>query len=113
MLLGTMRNARPRKSRELKTSRKRGVHTEALAPGLLKLLADRVRQARALRGMTRKQLARDSGVSERYLAQIEGGKGNISVLVLRQLARALNMSVDALLFEGPEPPVELVHTVEF
>jgi len=63
--------------------------------------------------MTRKQLARDSGVSERYLAQIEGGEGNISVLVLRQLAKALSMPVDALLFEGPEPPVELVHTVEF
>jgi XRE family aerobic/anaerobic benzoate catabolism transcriptional regulator len=63
--------------------------------------------------MTRKQLARDSGVSERYLAQIEGGVGNISVLVLRQLAEALNVSVDVLLFNGPEPPVELTHTVEF
>jgi XRE family transcriptional regulator, aerobic/anaerobic benzoate catabolism transcriptional regulator len=79
----------------------------------LKLLGDRVRQARARRGMTRKQLARDSGVSERYLAQIEGGEGNISVLVLRRLAKALNVSVDALLFEGLEPPVEFVHTVEF
>jgi XRE family aerobic/anaerobic benzoate catabolism transcriptional regulator len=63
--------------------------------------------------MTRKQLARDSGVSERYLAQIEGGHGNISVLVLRQLVQALNISVDGLLFEGPEPPVELVHAIEF
>jgi transcriptional regulator with XRE-family HTH domain len=36
--------------------------------------------------MTRKQLAHDSGVSERYLAQIESGHGNISVLVLRELA---------------------------
>ena len=63
--------------------------------------------------MTRKQLARDSGVSERYLAQIEGGAGNISVLLLRQLAKALNVSVDVLLFEGPEPAVELVHAVEF
>jgi len=63
--------------------------------------------------MTRKQLAHDSGVSERYLAQIEGGKGNISVLFLRRLARALSMSIDALLLEGPEPPIELAHTVEF
>jgi len=102
------------KSRELKTSRKRKVQAKALAPDVLKLLADRVRQARALRGMTRKQLARDSCVSERYLAQIEGGKGNISVLVLRQLAKALNVPLDVLLFEGQEPPaVELVHTVEF
>jgi XRE family aerobic/anaerobic benzoate catabolism transcriptional regulator len=63
--------------------------------------------------MTRKQLARDSGVSERYLAQVESGHGNVSVLVLRQLAKALSVTLDALLLEGPEPPVELVHTVEF
>jgi XRE family transcriptional regulator, aerobic/anaerobic benzoate catabolism transcriptional regulator len=85
----------------------------AVAPDPLKSLADRVRQTRARRGMTRKQLARDSGVSERYLAQIEAGHGNISVLVLRQLAKALNVSVDVLLFEDSELPVELVHTVEF
>src|SRR5215467_9253336 len=95
----------PRKSRAAPTK------VSAVDP--LRLLGDRVRQARARRGMTRKQLAHDSGVSERYLAQIESGHGNISVLVLRQLAKALNMSVDALLFEGPEPSVELVHTVEF
>ena len=92
--------------------RKRGIRKTAVSDSL-KLLGDRVRQARARRGMTRKQLARDSGVSERYLAQIEAGHGNISVRVLRQLAKALSLSVDALLFEGPEPPVEFVHTVEF
>jgi XRE family aerobic/anaerobic benzoate catabolism transcriptional regulator len=79
----------------------------------LKALADRVRQARARRGMSRKLLAHDSGISERYLAQIETGKGNISVLVLRQLAQALGVPVDVLLFEGPEPPVEFIHAVEF
>src|SRR2546429_4453897 len=113
MLLETMSKATPRKPRESIAPRRRGVPKKTAAPDPLELLGDRVRQARARRGMTRKQLARDSGVSERYLAQIEGGKGNISVLVLRQLAKALNMSVDALLFEGPEPPLELVHTVEF
>jgi XRE family transcriptional regulator, aerobic/anaerobic benzoate catabolism transcriptional regulator len=104
--------------REPSAPRKRGAQTKTvvadpLPDDPLKALGDRVRQARARRGMTRKQVAHDSGVSERYLAQIEGGEGNISVLVLRQLARALNVSVDVLLFEGPEPPVELVHTVEF
>ena len=79
----------------------------------LKSLGERVRQARARRGMTRKQLAHHSGVSERYLAQIEAGHGNISVLVLRQLGQALNMSADVLLYEGSEPAVEFVHTVEF
>ena len=37
----------------------------------LRLLGERVREMRARRGMTRKILARDSGVSERYLAQLE------------------------------------------
>src|SRR5436309_6006786 len=89
------------------------LRAKAVAPDPLQLLGARVRQARARRGMTRKQLARDSKVSERYLAQIEGGAGNISVLVLRQLAKALNVSIDVLVSDGPEPPVELVHTVEF
>ena len=108
-----MKNVRPPILREPSATRKRGIGTEAIAPATLRSLGDRVRQARARRGMTRKQLARDSGVSERYLAQIESGNGNISVLVLRQLAKALSMSVDVLLLEDPEPPVELVHTVEF
>ncbi len=112
MLLGNMRNAGP-PQREPSAARKHGGKTKRAVPDPLKLLGDRVRQARARRGMTRKQLARDSGVSERYLAQIEGGKGNISVLMLRQLTKALNVSVGVLLFDGPEPPVELVHTVEF
>jgi XRE family transcriptional regulator, aerobic/anaerobic benzoate catabolism transcriptional regulator len=93
--------------------RRRGTPIRVTSPAPLRSLGDRVRQARARRGMTRKQLARDSGVSQRYLAQIESGNGNISVLVLRRLAKALGMPVDALLFEGPEPPVELTHTVEF
>ena len=108
-----MKKAAARTARNPNRSGKRAVQTKSTAPDPLKLLGDRVRQARARRGMTRKQLARDSGVSERYLAQIEGGKGNISVLVLRLLAKALNVSIDALLLEGSEPPVEFVHTVEF
>jgi XRE family aerobic/anaerobic benzoate catabolism transcriptional regulator len=112
LLSGTMGNARPPKSRTSKAPRERSTPKPgAIDP--LKLLAERVRQARARRGMTRKTLARDSGVSERYLAEIETGKGNISVLMLRRLAKALNVSIDNLLFEGPEPPVELVHSVEF
>ena len=112
ILSGTMRNARAPKSRTPRAARERST-PKPLAIDPLKLLAERVRQARARRGMTRKMLARHSGVSERYLAEIEAGKGNISVLVLRRLAKALNVSVDNLLFEGSEPPVELVHSVEF
>jgi XRE family aerobic/anaerobic benzoate catabolism transcriptional regulator len=79
----------------------------------LKLLGERVRETRARRGMTRKILARDSGVSERYLAQLETGQGNVSILLLRQIAQALNTPLQALVLDGPEPPVDLVHTTEF
>lgn len=82
-------------------------------PGpFLRLLGDRVREARARRGMTRRILARQSEVSERYLAQLESGQGNVSILLLRQVARALGMPLTALVTEDPEPPVELTRTVE-
>jgi XRE family aerobic/anaerobic benzoate catabolism transcriptional regulator len=97
----------------MKKDTRRGLSRADAGVDPLKALGERVRQVRARRGMTRKLLARDSGVSERYLAQIESGKGNISILVLRQLAGALDIPLDVLLFEGPEPPVEFVHMVEF
>ena len=78
----------------------------------LQRLGDRVREARAKRGMTRKILARDSGVSERYLAQLETGQGNISILLLRQLAMALDMPIETLVHEHPDPSVELAHALE-
>ncbi|PYX97886.1 MAG: shikimate kinase, partial [Acidobacteria bacterium] len=56
----------------------------------LRLLGENVRAARARRGMTRKMLATDSSVSERFLAQLESGTGNASVLILRQISQALN-----------------------
>ena len=78
----------------------------------LAALGERVREIRARRGMSRKILARDSGVSERYLAQLESGHGNISILLLRQLSRALDTPLAALALEGPEPPLELAHAIE-
>ena len=56
-----------------------------------------VRDVRERRGMARKVLAQSAGVSERYLAQLEAGEGNASVLLLRGVARALGMSVTELL----------------
>ena len=73
----------------------------------LKGLGVRVRNARARRGMTRKILARDSGVSERYLAQLEAGRGNISIALLRQVAHAMGLPLTDLVREGPEQAVEL------
>jgi XRE family aerobic/anaerobic benzoate catabolism transcriptional regulator len=56
-----------------------------------------LRLSRAKRGMTRRQLAQASGASERYLAQIEGGQGNPSVIILASIARALDVPVIELI----------------
>jgi XRE family aerobic/anaerobic benzoate catabolism transcriptional regulator len=60
-------------------------------------MAQLVRQHRAKRGMTRRQLAQGADISERYLAQIEGGTGNPSIIVLRALAVALDVPIIDLL----------------
>jgi XRE family transcriptional regulator, aerobic/anaerobic benzoate catabolism transcriptional regulator len=52
-----------------------------------------VRRGRAKRGITRRQLSADSGLSERYLAQIESGRGNPSVIVLKAIAEAIDVPV--------------------
>jgi XRE family transcriptional regulator, aerobic/anaerobic benzoate catabolism transcriptional regulator len=78
----------------------------------LRLLGERIRQVRARRGMTRKILARDSGVSERYLAQLEAGHGNISIALLRQIALAMGLPVTDLVREGPDRPVELTLLIQ-
>jgi XRE family transcriptional regulator, aerobic/anaerobic benzoate catabolism transcriptional regulator len=80
--------------------------------GALAALGDRVRELRARRGMTRKILAKDSGVSERYLAQLEGGQGNASLTILRRLARALDVPPNALIADAPEHPAELTGSIE-
>ena len=66
-------------------------------------LGSRVRAWRARRGMTRKALASDSGLSERFLADVEGGKGNVSINSLQAIARALNITVIDLLQDAPRP----------
>jgi XRE family aerobic/anaerobic benzoate catabolism transcriptional regulator len=75
-------------------------------------LGERVREERARRGMTRRILARDSGLSERYLAQLESGKGNLSIKLLRRVSDALNLPLPRLLGSEPAEPAELVRIVE-
>src|SRR3954466_13014163 len=70
----------------------------------LSRLGERVRAWRDGAGMTRKALSEASGVSERYLAQLESGQGNISVLLLRKVARAMSAPVDQLLREDDRGP---------
>jgi XRE family transcriptional regulator, aerobic/anaerobic benzoate catabolism transcriptional regulator len=63
-------------------------------------LGDRVRAMRAKRGMARKALAQAADVSERHLANLEYGIGNASILVLLQIARAMQCSLTELIGES-------------
>jgi XRE family aerobic/anaerobic benzoate catabolism transcriptional regulator len=66
-------------------------------------LGARVRELRSLRGMTRKAVAREADVSERHLAQLELGDGNVSIVLLRRIATALNVTLEDLF--APKTPV--------
>jgi XRE family transcriptional regulator, aerobic/anaerobic benzoate catabolism transcriptional regulator len=79
----------------------------------LRELGEQVRAARARSGMTRKDLAAESGVSERYLAHLESGQGNISVLLLQKVATALNLPLDQLFSGADEQAVELTLIQQF
>jgi XRE family aerobic/anaerobic benzoate catabolism transcriptional regulator len=74
------------------------------AAGFLEAVGARLRTLRAQRGMTRRALARQAGVSERYIAQTEAGTGNMSILLLRAIAQALALPIAALLDEEPAKP---------
>jgi XRE family aerobic/anaerobic benzoate catabolism transcriptional regulator len=63
----------------------------------LEALGERVRALRSRRGMTRKALAQLADVSERHLANLEYGVGNASILVLLQVAGALQCSLGELI----------------
>jgi XRE family aerobic/anaerobic benzoate catabolism transcriptional regulator len=82
--------------------------SEQESKATLSELGARVRAWRARRGMTRKQLASDSGLSERFLADVESGKGNVSINSLEAAARALNISILELLQDAPRPALARV-----
>lgn len=67
---------------------------------LSRRLGQRVRSARAGRGMTMKQLAQDADISLPYLSRVEKGDGNISIAVLHKLAAALSLPADSLLSDN-------------
>lgn len=105
--------ARSHPGRAARPARRAAEAPPADGSQFLSALGERVRDARARRGMSRKILARDSGVSERYLAQLESGEGNVSVLLLRQIAQALSLPVTDLLREENGQPVELSLILQF
>jgi len=66
-------------------------------------LGSYVRDLRNRRGMSRKLLAQQSKVSERHLAQLETGEGNISILLLRRVASVLGVSLEELFAPNRQP----------
>ena len=101
----------------MKTARAKGSAPKP-APGrdsdpYLRRLGERVRTLRNQRGMTRKALAQHARISERYLAQMEAGKGNCSIVLLRRIARAIGAPVTQLVHEGAEPPLDMVLLTQF
>lgn len=69
-------------------------------------LGKRVRELRNRRGLTRKQLSQEADVSERHLAQLEAGEGNISVVLLQRIAEALNVPIANLFAPQTDEPPE-------
>jgi XRE family aerobic/anaerobic benzoate catabolism transcriptional regulator len=84
----------------------RRVMTEHSDPesAFLEQLGQRVRTMRGLRGMSRKVLAKVSGISERYIAQLESGKGNVSIVLLRRVSNAMGAHLEDLIPDGDPAP---------
>ena len=61
---------------------------------VLQQVATRIAEVRKARRLPRRVLSEMSGVSPRYLAQLEAGEGNISILLLARVAAALDLTVD-------------------
>lgn len=69
-------------------------------------LATRLREVRAVRGTTRAALAEASGVSLRFLAQIEAASGNPSLMVMRKIATALGIPLESLIADAAPASVD-------
>ena len=70
--------------------------TDTVNAKFLAMLGQRVRWARAKRTLSRQALSEMSGISLRYLAQLESGKGNVSVSLLLKIANALDIDLSDL-----------------
>lgn len=75
---------------------------DAAIAALILAVGQRVRRARERKGISRRVLSEKSGVSQRYLAQLEMGGGNISIGLLHKVATALDHRIEWLV--GLEDP---------
>jgi XRE family aerobic/anaerobic benzoate catabolism transcriptional regulator len=83
-------------SRNAKELNARKVRFEESAAAFVALVGERVRKARERRGISRRKLSELSHVSLRYLAQLEGGSGNISIALLWRVSEALDHRIEWL-----------------
>ncbi|MGE5536108.1 MAG: helix-turn-helix transcriptional regulator [Acidobacteriota bacterium] len=90
-----------------------GTRSGSDSASYLRRLGERVRRLRNQRGMTRKALAAHAHVSERYLAQVESGRGNGSIVLLRRIARAMSVPVTQLVNENDDPPLDALLLSQF
>ncbi len=81
------------------TTDKKGKGNDESFSRLLKVVGDRVKAARARKKISRRILSEKSKVSQRYLAQLESGAGNISIGLLLRIAHALDTKMELLVAE--------------
>lgn len=81
---------------------RREISAEFSDPFLLALGA-RVRRLRHRQKLSRRELAEGSGVSQRYLARLEAGDGNVSIILLRKIAAALGVTSAFLVSDDADP----------
>lgn len=74
-----------------------------MSSDLLSIVGERIQELRLGLGWSRRRLSEEAGVSQRFLAEVEGGQGNISLLKLEQIADALNTTPGELLRGRFEP----------
>lgn len=82
---------------------------DSVADAFLEALGHRVQYARKTARKSRKALSQATGISERYLAQLEGGTGNISIVLLNKIAEALELPL-AQLVTDEDPLVSKLAT---
>jgi XRE family aerobic/anaerobic benzoate catabolism transcriptional regulator len=86
--------------------------TEEQVQVLLARVGERVRKARDLKGVSRRILSETSGVSPRYLAQLEAGDGNISIGLLTRIALALDLRIEWLLIDDDPWTSDVIRVTE-
>jgi XRE family aerobic/anaerobic benzoate catabolism transcriptional regulator len=94
-----LRRSSSRKGQKSRRSVRRAPPASDPSAAYLKQLGEKLRSFRVRRGLTQEKVARICGLSARFVASVELGRGNISVARLRELARALQVPVETLAAE--------------